>query len=229
MGLFEASVFFGVLLSLAAYGIGVWLRRRTGLGLLNPLLVGIVITIAVLLLLDIDYETYNAGAKYLSYLLMPATVCLAVPLYQQFHLLRRHYKAVLAGIVTGILTSLCSVLLLALVFRLDHAAYVTLLPKSITTAIGVALSEMMGGMTGVTTAAIVFTGIFASIMGPAFCRIFRLTDPVAQGVAFGTAGHVIGTSKANELSPLTGAVSSLSLVVAGLITAVVLPFLASYI
>ena len=103
------------------------------------------------------------------------------------------------------------------------------MPKSITTAIGVALSEMMGGMPGVTTAAIVFTGIFASIMGPAFCRLFRLTDEVARGVAFGTAGHVIGTSKANELSPLTGAVTSLSLVVAGLLTAVVLPLFSNFI
>jgi len=220
MSLFEASVFFGVLLSLTAYGIGVWLRRRTGLGLLNPLLVGIVITIAVLLLLDIDYETYNAGAKYLSYLLTPATVCLAVPLYQQFHLLRKHYKAVLAGIVTGIITSLCSVLLLALVFRLDHAAYVTLLPKSITTAIGMGVSQELGGYVPITVAIIILTGVLGNICAEGFCRRLGITEPIAKGVAIGSSAHAVGTAKALEIGPVEGAMSSLSLVISGLLTVI---------
>lgn len=218
--LFEASVFFGVLLSLAAYGIGVWLCRRTGLGLLNPLLVGIIITIAVLLLLDIDYQSYDAGAKYLSYLLTPATVCLAVPLYQQFHLLRRHYKAVLAGIVTGMVTSLCSVLLLALVFRLDHAAYVTLLPKSITTAIGMGVSQELGGYVPITVAIIILTGVLGNICAEAVCRRCGIIEPIAKGVAIGSSAHAVGTAKALEIGSVEGAMSSLSLVISGLLTVV---------
>lgn len=215
-----------VALTLIAFLAGQRLQQKLKSPLLNPILVAVVIVLVFLALTGLPVSDYKAGMGSLSWLLTPATICLAVPMYEQFQVLKKNLPMILAGVAAGAVSCLIVVALFGILVGFDSVLTISLLPKSITTAIGVALSEMMDGMTGVTTAAIVFTGIFASIMGPAFCRLFRLTDPVAMGVAFGTAGHVIGTSKANELSPLTGAVSSLSLVVAGLLTAVVLPLFA---
>ena len=201
------------------------LQQKLKSPLLNPILITVVLVLIFLFVTGISVPDYQAGMKNIAWLLTPATVSLAVPMYEQFRLLRKNLAAIAAGVAAGAVSCLVMVLLFGILCRFDPALTVSLLPKSITTAIGVVLSEMSGGMTGVTTAAIVFTGIFANIMGQGFCRLFRITDPIAQGVAFGTAGHVIGTSKANELSPLTGAVSSLSLVVAGLLTAVLFPLL----
>ena len=218
-----------VALTLTAFLLGQKIQKKLKSPILNPILISVILVLIFLSLTGMPVSDYKAGMGSLSWLLTPATICLAVPMYEQFQILKKNLPMILAGVAAGAVSCLIMVLLFGILVGFDPLLTVSLLPKSITTAIGVALSEMLGGMPGVTTAAIVFTGIFASIMGPAFCRIFRLTDPVAQGVAFGTAGHVIGTSKANELNPLTGAVSSLSLVVAGLITAVVLPLLAGFI
>lgn len=212
-----------VALTLIAFLAGQRLQQKLKSPLLNPILVAVAIILVFMALTGLPVSDYKAGMGSLSWLLTPATICLAVPMYEQFQILKKNLPVILAGVAAGAVSCLIMVAFFGALVGFDSILTISLLPKSITTAIGVALSEMMGGMTGVTTAAIVFTGIFASIMGPAFCRLFRLTDPVAMGVAFGTAGHVIGTSKANELSPLTGAVSSLSLVVAGLLTAVLLP------
>ena len=212
-----------VSLTLIAFLLGQKLQKKLKSPLLNPILVAVVIILLFLAVTGLPVSDYKSGMNSLSWLLTPATICLAVPMYEQFQILKKSLPMILAGVAAGAVSCLIMVAAFGIIMGFEPILTVSLLPKSITTAIGVALSEMTGGMTGVTTAAIVFTGIFASILGPAFCRLFRLTDPVAQGVAFGTAGHVIGTSKANELSPLTGAVSSLSLVVAGLLTAVILP------
>ena len=218
-----------VLVTLLAYQAGVMLRQKIKSPLCNPILVAVILILCFLSYSGMELKVYQAGNSVLSWLLTPATVSLAVSMYEQFQILKKNLPMILAGVAAGAVSCLIMVILFGALVGFDPVLTVSLLPKSITTAIGVVLSEMLGGMPGVTTAAIIFTGIFASIMGPIFCRIFRLTDPVAQGVAFGTAGHVIGTSKANELDPLTGAVSSLSLVVAGLITAVVLPLLSNFI
>lgn len=218
-----------VALTLFAFLLGQKIQKKWKSPILNPILVSVLLILVFLAISGMPVADYKAGMGTLSWLLTPATICLAVPMYEQFQVLKKNLPMILAGVAAGAVSCLVMVILFGILAGFEPLLTISLLPKSITTAIGVALSEMLGGMTGVTTAAIVFTGIFASIMGPAFCRIFRLTDPVAQGVAFGTAGHVIGTSKANELDPLTGAVSSLSLVVAGLITAVVLPILANLI
>lgn len=210
-------------LTLIAFFLGQKLQQKLKSPLLNPILTAVVIILLFLGITGGTVKDYQAGMGSLSWLLTPATICLAVPMYEQFQILKKNLPMIIAGVAAGAVSCLIMVALFGILVGFEPVLTISLLPKSITTAIGVALSEMVGGMTGVTTAAIVFTGIFASIMGPAFCRLFRLTDPVAQGVAFGTAGHVIGTSKANELSPLTGAVSSLSLAVAGLLTAVLFP------
>lgn len=214
------SVFFGAFLSLAAYEIGLLMKRKCKLPILNPLLIATILVMAVLVLLDVEYEHYNEGARYISYLLTPATVCLAVPLYQQLTLLKKNAKAVAAGILSGVLTSLVSVFLLAQLFDLTHEQYVTLLPKSITTAIGLGVSQELGGIETITVAVIIITGILGNVIAETLCKIFRIEEPVAKGLAIGTASHAIGTSKAMELGQVEGAMSSLAIAVAGLLTVV---------
>ena len=168
----------------------------------------------------VSYEVYNEGAKYISYLLTPATVCLAIPLYEQITLLKKNYKAILLGIAAGVITSLCSVLAMAALFRLNHAYYVTLLPKSITTAIAMGVSEELGGYVTLTVAVIIITGLLGNMMGEAVCRIFRIREPIAKGVAMGTSAHAVGTARAIEMGEVEGAISGLSIAVAGLMTVV---------
>lgn len=212
------STFFGAFISLAAYEAGLVLKKRFRLSFLNPLLIGTIIVMVILVLLNVDYVHYNEGAKYISYLLTPATVCLAVPLYQQLTLLKKNLKAVAAGILSGVLTSLVSVFLLAKLFSLSHEQYVTLLPKSITTAIGMGISRELGGIETITVAVIIVTGILGNVMADLICKIFRIQEPVAKGLAIGTASHAIGTAKAMEIGQIEGAMSSLAIAVAGLLT-----------
>lgn len=212
------SLYFGVVLSLAAYWTGMLLKKRFRLQVLNPLMIAIALTIIVLLICGVDYQSYNRSAKYLTYLLTPATVCLAIPLYEQFKLLKQNVTAIMVGISTGVVTALLSIFLMSLLFKLGHQEYVTLLPKSITTAIGIGLSEEMEGYVSITVASIMITGLFGNIAGELICKAFRITHPIAKGVAFGTAAHVMGTSRAMEIGKVEGAMSSLSIVVAGLLT-----------
>ena len=224
--LFRDSLYAGVTLSLAAYMLGVVLKKRFRLGIFNPLLISIAISIAVLLLGKIDYEVYNDSAKYLGYLLTPATVCLAIPLYEQWELLKKNYKAVLLGLLAGAVTSLTTVFVLSLVCGLSHEEYVTFLPKSVTTAIGMGISEELGGYVTITVAVIILTGVFGNVAGEMICRILRIKDPVSKGLAFGAASHAIGTSKAIELGDVEGAMSGLAIAVSGIITVVLAPVFA---
>ena len=224
--LFRDSLYAGVTLSLAAYILGVLLKKRFRLGIFNPLLISIAISIVVLLLGKIDYEVYNDSAKYLGYLLTPATVCLAIPLYEQWELLKKNYKAVLLGLLAGAVTSLTTVFVLSLVCGLSHEEYVTFLPKSVTTAIGMGISEELGGYVTITVAVIILTGVFGNVAGEMICRILRIKDPVSKGLAFGAASHAIGTSKAIELGDVEGAMSGLAIAVSGIITVVLAPVFA---
>ena len=212
------SAYFGILLSLAAYYIGVRLQKKFKLAVFNPMLIAILLTIGALLLLDIDYASYNLSGRYLSYLLTPTTVCLAIPLYRQLQLLKNNLKAILLGIFSGVLTSLCCVLLLSMLFGLTHAEYVTLLPKSITTAIGMAVAEELGGYPAIAVPVIVVTGVLGNMFAEGFLKLLRVTDPVAKGIAIGTSSHAIGTSRAMQMGETEGAMSSLSIVVAGIVT-----------
>lgn len=217
---FETSVFAGVTVSLIAYFVGMFLKKKLKLAIFNPLLVSIIFTIIVLVISKVDYKVYNEGAKYLSWFLTPATVCLAIPLYEQWQLLKKNYKAVIVGITSGVLTSLLTVFVLSLVMNLDHAQYVTLLPKSITTAIGMGLSEELGGYVTITVAVIVITGVLGNIFGEVICKLFRIEEPIAKGLALGSASHAIGTAKAMKMGEIEGAMSSLSIAVAGILTVV---------
>ena len=212
------SQYWGLTLSIAAYLFACWLKQKTKLAFLNPILVSVIVIIAFLLGVGIDYDTYNKGASYLSWLLTPATVCLAIPLYEQWSLLKKNYKAVVVGIASGVLTSLTTVLVLSKIMNLSHAEYVTLLPKSITTAIGMGVSEELGGYVTITVAVIVVTGVLGNIFGELICKIFRIKEPIAKGLALGSAAHAIGTAKAMEMGEIEGAMSSLSIAVAGILT-----------
>lgn len=216
--LFQNSVFFGVLISILSYQFGTMLKHKFKSGLCNPMLIAITITIAVLLLCDISYDTYSEGAKYLTYLLTPATVCLAIPLYEQLEILKKNWKAIMIGIISGVLTSLLSILAMALLFHFNHEEYVTMLPKSITTAIGMGVSEELGGYVSITVAVIAITGVTGNILAEWICKLSRITEPIAKGIAIGSASHAMGTAKAMELGKVEGAMSSLSIVISGMIT-----------
>lgn len=218
--LFTNSVFAGVCLSLIAYMLGCFLKSKFKIAILNPLLISILFTIFVLWVCHVDYEVYNEGAKYLSWFLTPATVCLAIPLYEQLELLKRNFKAVIFGILSGVLSSLITVFVLALIMRLSHTEYVTLLPKSITTAIGMGVSEELGGYVTITVAVIVITGVLGNMLAEPVCKLFHITDPIAKGVAIGSSSHAIGTAKAMEMGEIEGAMSSLSIAVAGVFTVI---------
>lgn len=214
------SATFGVVLSVLAYELGAYLKKKTNSQFFNPLLISIVLVMLVLVILRVDYDSYNNSARYLSYLLTPATVCLAIPLYQQMSLLKEHFFAIMLGIISGVLTSAGVILGMSIVFKLTHEEYVTLLPKSITTAIGMSVSEELGGYVSVTVAVIVVTGIFGNIIGEIVCKVFRIKNPISRGLALGTSAHVIGTTKAIEMGEVEGAMSSLAIVIAGLCTVV---------
>ena len=216
--LLEQSVFFGVTVSIAAYEAGSLLKKKYHSALFNPLLLSVAATIVLLVLFRIDYDTYYEGAKYLSYLLTPATVCLAIPMYEQLELLKKNLKAVMVGIISGVLMSLGCILVMAIVFGLNHETYVMLLPKSITTAIGMGVSEELGGYVTITVATIVITGVLGNIIGEGLCKLFHIEEPIAKGVALGTASHAIGTARAMEMGEIEGAMASLSIAVAGLLT-----------
>lgn len=223
------SSYFGVMISLICYELGLYIKKKTKLNFMNPLLISIIITVIVLLVFNIDYNNYNEGAKYISYLLTPATVCLAIPLYEQLNLLKSNWKAITAGIVAGVITSMVCVLLLAKLFAFSHEEYITMLPKSITTAIGMGLSEEMGGIVTITVISIIITGVLGNVIAESVCKLFRITHPIAKGIGIGTASHAVGTTKAFEMGEVEGAMSSLAVAVAGLLTVIVMSFFSQFI
>ena len=219
---------FCLVLTVVAYQIGLWCRNKTGSTLCNPLLISILLVIGVLLVTGISPEQFQANTVGFTWLLTPATVCLALPLYRQLKLLKKNLPAILAGIFAGTVTSLVCVLLMCRLMGLDRQLTVSLLPKSITTAMGIVLSEQNGGVQAITSVVIILTGILGSLCGSTLCKLLKLKDPVSQGVAFGTATHVIGTTRATELDPVAGAVSSLSLTVSGILTAILFPIFCQF-
>ncbi len=224
----NSFLFFGAAVSLLSYELGLLLKRKLKSPIFNPLLISIVVVMALLSVFKIKYEVYNQSAKYISYLLTPATICLAVPLYRQIELLKKHSKAIVAGTLTGVITTMVTVLLLATVFGLNHQEYVTFLPKSITTAIAMGISEEMKGFVTITVASIIITGILGNIIAETVCRVFHITEPVAIGIAIGSSAHAIGTTKALEMGEIEGAMSSLAIATSGLCTVVFASIFANF-
>lgn len=219
----DSSTVWGVAATLGVFALGTVAHKKTKAAWCNPLLLGSIFLILFLRMMKIPYPDYKESTSVLTYLLFPATVSLAIPLYEQWELLRKNILAILAGIVSGTVTSLGSILLLARAFRLDAVSAVSLLPKSVTTAIGVDISAEYGGIVALTTAVIVLTGIAGNLLAVSLCKFFRITNPIAKGIAIGTSSHAIGTSKAMEIGEIEGAMSSLSIAVAGILTAVLCP------
>lgn len=218
--LFQDSVYFGVLISLSSYVLGIWIRKKTRLSYMNPLLIAIIITICFLLISGVSYKSYSSNSSWISYLLTPATICLAVPLYQQMELLKKNSKAILFGILSGVLSSLVSILLLALLFSFDHNTYVTFLPKSITTAIGMGISEELGGYVSISVVVIIITGVLGNIFAEGVLKLLHIEEPIAKGIAIGCSSHAVGTAKAMEMGAIEGAISGLSIVVCGILTVI---------
>ena len=195
-----SSATVGIVISLLAYEIGLAAQRKWKLAVLNPLLISIILVIAFLVVFHVDYESYNMSAKYLSYLLTPATVCLAIPLYLQLDLLKKNIVAILVGVFSGVLASLGTVLAMSVVFGLNHKEYVTMLPKSITTAIGMGVSEELGGYVTISVAVIIITGVLGNMAAEFICKLFRIKSPISRGLAIGTASHAVGSRGSYEQS-----------------------------
>lgn len=223
------SAFFGFALTFGAYQIGLWVKKKLPFSFVNPLLVAEIIVFVFLLVTKIDYQVYNVGAQHISYFLTPATVCLSIPLYKQLRLLKDNLVAVIGGITSGVIANAVTIFLLSRLFGLNHQYYVTLLPKSITTAIGMGVSQEAGGIASLTVISIIFTGLFGIVTVETVNKVFRIRHSIAKGVALGTATHAIGTSKALEMGEIEGAMASLSVAVAGLMTVVVVPFVSGLI
>ena len=220
-----ASPFFGIALSIVAFSIGVWIQKKTGLVICNPLIIAIVLVSGVLLLFKIPYESYNEGGSIINMFLAPATSCLAVSVYTRMELLKKNWLPILAGCVVGSITSMGSVFLLCRLFGLDEAMTWSLLPKSVTTPIAVGIAESHGGISSITVAGVILTGIMGSILAPFLIRIFRVKDSMTAGLAIGACSHAVGTSKAIEIGETEGAMSGLAIGICGIVTVVFSMFL----
>ena len=221
---FTSTPFFGLAVSVLCWCFAGWLQRKTKLLVCNPVLVTALLVIAVLLVFDIPLENYNAGGSIIKLMLGPATAVLALNIYQQRAVLKRHFLPVVLGCFAGSLVSILFVLLLCKLFQADAMFSASMMPKSVTTAIALGISENAGGIPGLTAAAVVITGVEGAMLAPLFAKGFHITDPVAEGVAIGSCSHAIGTSKAMEIGSLQGAMSSIAICVCGIITSVLVMF-----
>ena len=215
------SPYFGIALSVITFWTGVKLQRRLRTPICNPLIIAIVLTSGVLLIFRIPYESYNEGGEIINMFLAPATACLAVAIYTRIGMLKRYWLPIIAGCTAGSVASMLSVYVLCRLFGLDGSMTVSLLPKSLTTPIAVSIAEPAGGMAPVTVVAVIITGILGSIISPFLIRLFRVTDPMAAGLAIGACSHAGGTSKAIELGELEGAMSGLAIGICGIITVLI--------
>ena len=225
--IFQSCACFGLLLAMGSFQLARAINKLAGKEVCNPLLFATLLCGAVLLGTGTEYDVfYDNGGNILEFFLTPATICLAIPLYKQFELLKKNAGAVLAGCAAGVAAHMAGCALMLVLFRMEAAEYISLLPKSITTAIGKGLSQELGGFPAITMATIMLTGLFGAVAAPALLWLFRVTEPVSQGLAIGTSSHAAGTSRAVEMGEVQGAASSLAIVVTGLLTVIAAPLMA---
>ncbi|MEG1978982.1 MAG: LrgB family protein, partial [Cetobacterium sp.] len=217
------SPLVSILISLVAYQIGVYIYKKTKITLLNPLLLGIIFVISILFTFNIPLNEYNKGAEIITFFLAPATVVLAVPLYNQIETLKKNIVPILFGITVGSASAILSVIFLSKLVNLEKDVLISILPKSITTAIGIEITKALNADTALTIVAIVSTGIVGAAIGPTICRWTKINNSIAKGVAIGTASHAVGTSKAIEIGEVEGAMSGLAIGIAGIITVFLIP------
>lgn len=223
MSIITNNILFGIVLSLIAFEIGLYIYRKTNIPIFNPLLIAIGVVIVFLIAFNIDFETYNEGGQFINMFLGPSTVILAVPLYKQLELLKKHSLAIFVGVLLGSIIGIFSVIGISYLLGLDSSLIKSLLPKSVTTPIGIELSSQLGGIVPITVLAIIISGITGAVIGPTICRAFGINDKVAIGISIGTAAHAVGTTKALELGETEGAMSGLSIGIAGIMTVFIAP------
>ena len=216
---------FGIVVTIIFFNIGIYLNKKLKSPIVNPLLVAICGIIVFLKMLNIEYETYKIGADTINYFLTPVTIVLAVPLYKQFDLFKKHIKEILVGILVGVLVSFVSIILLGSIMGIGDVVMSSLIPKSITTPMGISLSNALGGIQAITVVSIIMTGIFGAIIAPYVFKIGNINNKVSKGIALGTSAHALGTTKALEMGEVQGAMSGLSIGIAGVITVVIIPLI----
>lgn len=216
---------FGFILTIAVFLFYRFLEGNYHLKWLNPLAFSIVTIILLLNATSISYENYFAGAKYIDMFIAPATVALAIPLYRSIHLIKKHAMSIMVGISVGVLLNIILILFLSYLLKMDEVLMISLVPKSVTTAIAVDLSNQLGGVGAITVLSVIVTGLLAPLIAEPILTFFRITDPVAQGITLGTTSHAIGTSKAMELGEVQGAMSGLAIGIAGVLTVVAAPIM----
>lgn len=224
---FLQNELFLIALTFGVFVVSKLIQRRTGLTLLNPILVSIIVLIVVLSLAGIDYETYSNGGRYIDFWLKPAVVALGVPLYRQLENIRRQMLPLLMAELAGCVVGIVSVVLLAELFGATKEVVISLAPKAVTTPIAIEISSAMGGIPSLTAAVVVCTGIFGGMAGFRMVKMSRIKSPIAGGLSIGTASHAVGTASAMERGERYGAFSSLGLTLNGLMTALLSPFVLS--
>lgn len=216
---------FGILISLITFEIGLYINRKTKISILNPLLIAIILTIAFLIKFNVSYDAYNIGGKFINMFLGPATVILAVPLYKRIDLLKSNWKGIFIGITVGVIIGAISVVIMSVILGLDNQILVSILPKSITTPVGIELSTKLNGIESITIFCIILTGIVGAIISPVLFKIFKIKNGVAKGIGIGAGAHAVGTTKAIEMGEIEGAMSSLAISITALITMVLVPIM----
>lgn len=219
----QQTNYFGFILTIIIYCFSIMLKNKSKSTLMNPLLITTIIIVAILLILNIDYETYNIGGKYISYFLTPTTVCLAIPLYKQIKVLKQNVIGILSGITAGVIANQLVVVLFTIIFKMDKDLGISLLSKSITAPIAIGLTNELGGISSITVFAVILSGIIGASIAPTIFKIFHINDEIAQGLACGTSAHGSGTTTALELGEIQGAMSGLAIIVTGLITTILAP------
>jgi predicted murein hydrolase (TIGR00659 family) len=223
MSILTGNILFGIVISLISFEVGLFIYKKTKFPLFNPLLISIILIIGFLILFKVDFDVYNKGGQFINMFLGPATVVLAVPLYKQLQLLKQHLIPIFIGILLGSSVGIFSVVFFGYIFKLDKLITISLLSKSVTTPIGIEITNQLGGLAPVTVLAIILSGIIGAIIGPILCKLFKINERVAIGISLGTAAHAVGTTKALELGETEGAMSSLSIGIAGIMTVFLAP------
>lgn len=220
-----ASPYFGIIISIFAFELGIVINKKLKTPIANPLLIAILLIIAVLQVCRIPIENYNMGGEIITMFLAPATAALGISIYSQLEILKKNWLPIVIGTAVGAAVSMLSVFILCKLFKLDETLTASLLPKSVTTPIAIEVSFQLGGLIPVTVAAVIITGIAGAILAPVMIKVFRIKEPIAAGVAIGACSHAMGTTKALELGQIQGAMSGISIGITGVMTVIYALFL----
>lgn len=227
MDMITNSPLFGVIISLVAFEIGMFIFKKTKIALFNPLLIATIIVMIFLKYLNVPVKNYMLGGDLILFFLAPATVVLAIPLFQKIDLLKKHFVPIIGGGIIGAFTAIISVIVIGKILGINHELLLSFMPKSITTPIGIEVSKMVGGIPSITVFAIIITGITGNVTAPFIYSVFKVKHPIAKGLGLGISSHAVGTSRAIEMGEIEGAMSALSIVIAGILTIVLAPVVSS--